>query len=411
MNHRERILAALNHQAADRVPVDLGGMGSTGIMAVAYARLRDHLGLPDRRFRINDVGQQLAEIDLDVLEWCQADVLNISRTLPPAENREVDRIDFPLMDLSVQPPTKIDAEMLVDPNSIRRLADGWELIDRSGAVQFRKPDSSYYFERTSYPLAEAETIRDIRKFQWEIPGSDYFQALRERTLALRQDSSFALMGSFGGNILEQGQSLRGWDRFMIDLALGGAFRDYLLDYMAEKWMEHLEQYLQAVGDLIDVIVFGDDLGTQQSPQMSLPMYRETIHPRHKRLYSYVREHYSTVHVFLHSCGAIRPLIPLLIDEGVQILNPVQTSASGMDPVQLKKEFGKDLVFWGGGVDTQKVLPLGTPDEVKAMVNERLDIFCDGGGYVFCPVHNIQANVPCENIVAMYEAVAQYPIGI
>ena len=194
---------------------------------------------------------------------------------------------------------------------------------------------------------------------------------------------------------------------MMDLAEGGAFCDYLLDHMCDNIMHNLGLYMEAVGDLLDVIVFGDDLGTQAAPQLSPDLYQETIHPRHKRLYSYVRSHYPECRVFLHSCGSIHDLIPMLIDEGVQVLNPVQTSATNMDPRELKKRFGADLVFWGGGLDTQKVLPTGTPQDVRRMVLERMEILAPGGGFVFCQIHNIQANVPPANILAMYNAVREF----
>jgi len=414
MNHRERVLAALNHKEPDAIPADLGGMGSTGIMAVAYARFREELGLEKRKVRINDIGQQLAEIDADVLDLCDASVININRTLPPAVGVRPKLRDFPLLDFSLNPPQSIPAELIADGLKLERRADAWALLDSKGDVEFQKPDTAYYFDRVKCQLGSASTIADIAAYKWQPPPRKYFEKLRKHVSNLRKNTDRALMASFGGNILEMGQCLRGWGEFMMDLASDGPFTHYLLDYMADKWMEHLGLYMEAVGDLIDVIVFGDDLGTQQSPQLSVGMYRRTIHPRHKKLYSYVREHHPEVRVFLHSCGAIRPLIPLLIDEGVQVLNPVQTSAVDMDPVELKKEFGRDLVFWGGGIDTQHTLPFGAPGEIRDTVRQRMDIFGEGGGFVFCQVHNIQASIPPSNILAMVNAVREYngrsPIG-
>jgi len=219
------------------------------------------------------------------------------------------------------------------------------------------------------------------------------------------------MGGFGGNILEYGQTLRGWEKFMMDLALNQRFAEDLMDKLVEVHLKNLEVYLQAVGDYIQIIQMGDDLGTQNAPQISPDMYRELIKPRHKNIYQYVKKH-SQLFLFLHSCGAIYELIPDLIDAGVEILNPVQTSAKNMDPEKLKIEFGDKITFWGGGVDTQHVLPEGTPDEIAAQVKERIRIFAPGGGFVFTPVHNIQANVPPENMVAAYDTVIKarnYPI--
>ncbi|MDH7490759.1 MAG: uroporphyrinogen decarboxylase family protein, partial [Anaerolineae bacterium] len=161
-----------------------------------------------------------------------------------------------------------------------------------------------------------------------------------------------------------------------------------------------------VGEYIQIIQMGDDLGTQRGPQLSVAMYRRWIRPYHKRIYSWVHQHYPHVYVFLHSCGSIYDLIPDLIDAGVQVLNPVQTSARDMDPARLKREFGRDIVFWGGGCETQSTLPHGTPEEVRRQVRERLEIFAPGGGYVFNQIHNVQYGVPPENVVAMFEAVLE-----
>lgn len=407
MNHRERVLAALSHKQPDRVPVDMGGMASTGIMAVAYDKFRRFMGLPTGKLRIIDIGQQLAEIEEDMLELYGADVLCARRTLPPTAAAGLKLRDFPLMDLSQTPPRPMEADIIESGLRIERVDDGLAILDGKGRVMAKKPDTSYYFDPVHFPLAGATTLAEIAANKWPLPPKSYFTRLRKQFLKLRQTTDYALMDTFGGNIHEQGQNLRGWGQFLMDLTYGGAFTDYLLDYIADHWMEQLGLYMEAVGDLVDVVVFGDDLGTQAGTQMAPDIYRRTIHPRHKRLYSFVREHYPNVHVFLHSCGAIADLIPMLIDEGVQVLNPVQTSATGMDPRQLKREFGRDLTFWGGGIDTQSVLPYGTPEDVRRMVLERMEIFGEGGGFVFCQVHNIQASIPPENILAMMQATREF----
>jgi uroporphyrinogen decarboxylase len=407
MNRRQRVLKALNHQPADRVPVDMGGMASTGILAAAYVHLREYLGLPPVKVRVNDVGQQLAEINEDLLELYGVDALDLNRTLAPARVKSK-VMDWPILDFSRTPVETIQAEMLCEGLAIRRASDGWEIFDESGLTRYKKPDTSYYFDPVSFRLAGATTIAEIAADKWiNPPTAKHLAKLRHRAEYLRKNTDYALMSTFGGNILEMGQSLRGWGQFMLDLAMGGVFTQYLLDAICDRWMENLGLFMEALGDQLDIIVFGDDLGTQASTQLSVEMYRRLIHPRHKKLYGYVREHYPNVHVFIHCCGAIRPLLPLLIDEGVQIINPVQTSAAGMDPRELKREFGRDLVFWGGGVDTQHTMPLGTPAEVRRMVLERMEIFSDGGGFVFNQIHNLQASVPLENIVAMMQAVREF----
>jgi uroporphyrinogen decarboxylase len=406
VNHRERLRAALDHKEPDRVPVDLGGMGSTGVMAVAYAKLRRHIGLPEEKVFINDIGQQLAEPAQDLVDLLDLDVLNIERRLPPAAPSDAKLLDFPLCDLNDPSTPPIDGCLVAGAN-LRREPARWVMLDPAGTVEFEKPDNAYYFDRRTHRLGNAARISDIAAYEWPRPSAESLEKLRSRAMWLRENTDYALMGAFGGQIHEHGQVLRGWAEFMMDLGEGGAFGDYLLDFMCDNLMHNLGLYMEAVGDLLDVIVFGDDLGTQTAPQLSPDLYQETIHPRHKRLYSYVRAHYPGCRVFLHSCGSIFDLIPMLIDEGVQVLNPVQTSATNMDPRELKKRFGRDLVFWGGGLDTQHMLPQGTSEDVRRMALERLEIFAPGGGFVFCQIHNIQANVPPANIIAMYNALREF----
>jgi len=230
--------------------------------------------------------------------------------------------------------------------------------------------------------------------------------LHARARSLYEETDYAILGGFGGNILEAGQFLRGWEQFMMDLAADPEFTHAMLGRLTEWHLANLERYLDAVGDHIQIIQMGDDLGTQIATQLSPAMYREYVKPCHKAIYRYVREH-SDVAVFLHSCGSIYQLIPDLIEAGVEILNPVQTSAANMDPRRLKDEFGDRLAFWGGGCDTQTVLPAATPEEIREHVRERMEIFKPGGGFVFNQIHNVQPNVPPENVVAMLDAAYEF----
>jgi uroporphyrinogen decarboxylase len=234
-----------------------------------------------------------------------------------------------------------------------------------------------------------------------VVSDEELRFLEMRAKTLYENTDLAIMANFGGNILETGQSLRGWGQFMMDLATGGAFLEDLIEGIVETQLMNLSLYLEAVGDYVQIIQFGDDLGTQDRPQMSRRMYQKYLKPGHQKLYQYVHQE-SDCAVFLHSCGSIYPLIPDLIEAGVDILNPVQTSAANMEPEKLKAEFGDQITFWGGGCDTQQVLPNASPEEIKQHVTERINILAPGGGFVFNPIHNIQANVPPENIVAMFE---------
>ncbi|NOY76347.1 MAG: methyltransferase [Calditrichaeota bacterium] len=394
MTSRERVLKTLQHEEPDRVPIDLGGMRSTGIMAIAYNRLKKYLGISGGTTRVYDIGQQLAEPEPWLLERFQIDVVDLTHTFgQDPENWK----DWPLPDGSL-------GQILKSSYPVRRNG-GWVLTDGIRETA-RMPEGALYFDQCYWPLAEAASSKDIETYNWPYVTDEELKSLEQKAKTLYEETDFAIMGSFGGSILEWGQGLRGWENFMVDLAMNEPFVQDLMDKMVEVHLKNLEGFLQAVGDHIQIIEMGDDLGTQNAPQMSPDMYRELIKPRHKTIYQYAKQH-SGLHLFLHSCGSVYDLIPDLIDAGVDILNPVQTSAAKMDPKTLKDEFGDRLTFWGGGVDTQSVLPRGTPEGVAAHVRERIEIFAPGGGFVFCAVHNIQANVPPENIVAAYDAAIRY----
>ncbi|MCX7918668.1 MAG: methyltransferase [bacterium] len=395
MTSRERVLKALNHQEPDKVPIDFGSMRSTGIMAVAYHRLKEKLGITTGVTRIYDWMQQLAEVEKEIIDLFEVDVVDLENTSICPDRRRWKKWTLP--DGS---PAEIPSAL-----NLRRQKNAWVVKDKRGKIIAQMPDGSYYFTRCEHPLEKSKYPKDIRKYKFYIYTDQELERLHRRAQWLYRYTNYAIMGGFGGNILESGQGLRGWEQFMIDLASDRVFAEELMDRLVETHLINLRDYLAAVGDYIQIIQMGDDLGTQISSQISPQMYAELIKPRHKKIYQYVREH-SQVKVFLHSCGAIYDLIPDLIDAGVDILNPVQTSAAKMDPKKLKERFGTQVSFWGGGCDTQSILT-STPKQIEHHVKERIKIFAPGGGFVFCQVHNIQANVPPENIIAMFEAVKKY----
>lgn len=400
MTSRDRVLTTLRHEEPDKVPIDFGAMRSTGIMAIAYNRLKAYLGLRGGYTRVYDVPQQLAEPEPAILERFQVDVVDLANTMG---RHPEEWLPWTLPDGSL-------AHVHRSCYPVKRNGQ-WVLMEGE-RVAARMPAGVLYFESCNPPLAQATSSRDITAYPWPVLTDEMLRLLEEQAKFLYFETEYAVMGGFGGNILELGQSLRGWDTFMMDLAGNRAFAEDLMDTMVEVHLKNLHAYLQAVGDYIQLIQMGDDLGTQKGPQLSPDMYRELIKPRHKAVYQYVKQH-SKVHVFLHSCGSIYALIPDLIEAGVEVLNPVQTSAQDMDPARLKHEFGDRLTFWGGGIDTQHLLPEGKPEEIAAQVEERLRIFAPGGGYVFTQVHNVQANVPPENVVAAYDAAIRardYPIS-
>lgn len=402
MTSRQRVATALDHREPDRVPIDFGSMFSSGITALAYGDLRRHLGIAGGHIRLHDTYQQLAEPEQVVLDRFQVDAIDL--------RRHTDHPDCP--NPAWHPWTLPDGTAALAPADWNPVPDGeggWLLYDETGALLERMPKSSLYFEKARWPLADARTPHDIETMHdWAPYETQELDYLRRRARWLFENTDYAIVGAFGGNMLEQGQFLRGWELFMLDLAADRRFAGYLMDRIAEQWLERLDQFLDAVGDCIQVIAMADDLGTQKAAQLSPAMYRETIHPRHKRIYQRVHQRtHGRVKLMLHSCGSFIELIPDLIDEGVDVLNPVQTNAAGMDAKTLKREFGKHLTFWGGGCDTQYVLPNATPDEVRSHVREQMEILMPGGGFVFNQIHNVQAAVPPRNVVAMFEAAAEF----
>jgi len=401
MDARERVMAAIGHEPVDRVPMDFGAMRSTGIMAIAYNKLKNHLGfghLP--KTKVYDVMQQLAEPDLEVVDCLGGDVVQVHRLAPAFGAKITEWREDILPDGS---------ECLV-PESFRPvvLENGDRVILDGGREIARMPAGGLYYEFSYFPLADARTPSDIEKRGWPLISQEEVLFLKQQAERWRRETDKAILGAFGGNILESGQFDFGWGEFMVRLCADRKLVEYYLDRLVEWHLENLELYLGAVGDKIDIIQMGDDLGTQQGLQLSPEMYRQLIKPRHRKVYQYMHEH-SDVKVFLHSCGSIVEIIPDLIEIGVDILNPVQTTARGMEPETLKRNFGKDITFWGGGCDTQHVLPFGTVEDVKRDVEERLRIFAGGSGYVFTQIHNILADVAPEKVVAMYETAKGFRI--
>ncbi|MGA2035426.1 MAG: uroporphyrinogen decarboxylase family protein [Thermoguttaceae bacterium] len=402
MTPRERTLAALEHREPDRVPVDFGGHRSSGIAAIAYPKLRKCLGLPPRPVRVYDVIQQLAVIDEDVLDRFGIDVIEMGR-------------GFALDDADWRPWVLPDGTACLVPAWIRPQREGnaWVLRSASGRVVGKMPDGALYFEQCHWPLMGSEGPWDIPAALGECiwtavaapPGPLDADTLAAGAQRLRQRSERAIVALFGGNLLEIGQMLFRNDHFLMMLAGAPERVHAFLDQLVEIHLRNLERFLAAVGPYVDIVLFGDDLGMQSGPQMSPAMYREFFQPRHARLWQRAKE-LARVKVLLHSCGGIRELLPDLIRAGLDAVNPVQITCRGMDAAELKRDFGGRLTFWGGGCDTRAVLPQSSPREVRAHVKRQVEILRPGGGFVFQQVHNVMADVPPQNVVAMFDAVAE-----
>lgn len=396
MTPRERFMAAIRHEEPDRVPMDMGGNGNTGIQAICYNKLKAYLGIEGGQTRVYDAMQQLAIVEKPILERFHIDVISMANRLGGEPE-------------AWKPWVLPDGSDAYVPQRFNPESDGeggYVLKTSRGETYMRSPKGSLYYEPCFHPLAHMTSASELEDWTPRLMSDQFLDGQRAQAKFLYENTDYAIQGSFGGNMLESGQSLRGWEQFMIDMATDPEFTHAMLDKLVESYLANLKRYLDAVGEYIQTIYMGDDLGTQSGLQLSLAMYREFIGPRHKVVYQYVREN-SDVALYLHSCGAIYDVIPDLIKEGVQVLNPVQTSAVGMDPRRLKEEFGDVLTFYGGGCDTQSVLQSATPAEIREHVRERMEILKPGGGFIFSQVHNIQADVPPENVAAMLDAAYEF----
>jgi uroporphyrinogen decarboxylase len=387
------------------VPIDLSGHRSSGIAAIAYVKLRKHLGLPEKPIRVHDPKQQLATVDEDVLDLFGIDTIEMGRGFAL---RDEDWSDWVL-------PDGTPCQMLawVRPE---RVEGKWVLRSRSGRAIAHMPDGALYFEQCYYPFVDEHGPRTVAEAMDECmwtaiacppgplaEGPDGLKRLREGAKALRARTDRAIIGVFGGNLFELGQFFYRNDNFLAMLAAEPREAHAFLDQAVEFYLPRLERFLGTVGPYIDVILFGDDLGMQRGPLISPKMYREFFKPRHGAMWKRAKE-LANVKVMLHSCGGVRELLPDLIEAGLDAINPVQISCKGMASHELKAEFGREMVFWGGGCETQSILAVATPAAVREHVRRQVAVWSGGGGYVFQQVHNILANVPPENVVAMYEAV-------
>jgi uroporphyrinogen decarboxylase len=402
MTPRERVIAALGHREPDRVAVDFGGHRSSGIMAMGYATLKSGA------VYVYDMVQQLAIVEPPVLDALGVDVVELGRGFL------LDDRDWKEWVLPDGTACRIPAYL-----SVTRRGEDWYLQSSGGIDLAIQKKGCLYFEQIHFPLMdrgiEHDDFRDLRQrlpeTMWtgvaspgaHLPFDDAgLAALRDGARNLRRSTDRAIVGLFGGNMFEIPQFLYRIDNYLLYTAMSKDAVMRLSDELYAIHAANLERYLAAVGPYIDIIVFGDDLGGQSGPLISPAAYRELYQPYHRRLWKRAKE-LADVKVMLHSCGGIAPLLDNLIDAGLDAVNPVQITSAGMDPRGLKDRYGPRLCFWGGGCDTRQVLPHGTPDQVARHVREQVDILSPGGGFVFQQVHNIMADVPPENIIAMFRA--------
>jgi len=405
MKSRKRVILSISHIEPDRVPIDLGASTVTGISAMAYNKLKTRLGLkvPTRIF---DVVQQLAQVDESIIESFGVDAIDLNSIF--------------MEEMGWYPVSLGDGSGGEFPDWFKpeEAGDGsFFLRDHKGVVMSKMASGGNCFDQTlfpwetGYPDSMDQIGEAFKSINWTAHSHTKYiniddHELRRRTKDLRRSTDKAIVMSGGAKLLELGFFLRRMDNMLMDLLADHENLGKLLDKLMEMHLAGLEKKIGAVGDLVDVIRFGDDLGMTTGPFMDLDVFRKFFKPRYRELCDYVKKH-SQMKIFFHSCGSIRQFIPDLIEVGFDILNPVQTNCYGMDARELKNEYGREITFWGGGIDTSSVLPTGTTDEVRRDVLERCEILSKGGGFIFAPIHNILPEVPPENIIAAYNAVNEF----
>lgn len=398
MDSRERVVKTLKHEEPDRVPLDLGGTESSGMTGIAYHRLRSSLGLPAGKAKIFDPIQQVAKLEDDVRKLLG-----------------IDTVPLLLEPRRWQPFVLADGTACELPERFRPEKENgdWVVRDEGGHVTARMPERGFYFEPAFAPLSHVTEPSGLDRFTDEISSFDYpsfadepLDAFAERAEKLYKETDLAVVANLCLHLLAAGQLLRGYENFMVDLLVNRKLAHALLERLTDTYVERCEEILPRLGTNIQVVLVNDDLGTQNGPMLSIDCYKEMILPYQKRLFAFIKSKTEAA-LLLHSCGAVSEFIPYLIEAGVDALNPVQVSAAGMDTARLKREFGRDLTFWGGGCDTQHVLNRGSAREVGEEVRRRITDLAAGGGFVFTQVHNIQPDVPPENVQAMVDALRKH----
>jgi len=418
MTPRERLIRTINHQEPDRLVVDLGATSQTGINASTLYQLRKALGLEERPVTIQEPAQLLGRVDEDLLQALEIDVIGL---WGPINTLGVKNENWKRWDMPDGTPTLMAGGMEFstdEKGAIYTYPQG----DKSVPPSMVMPADGYFFDNIDrggeFDEDDLDPIRDFAD-DFSIIDDETAKYLERESKRLYEETNLGIVGMFGGAsfgdvfnlpacwVKKKPQGIRKMEDWLMAHVLYPDYIYELFDFQSEIILRNLEIYRQAVGDRIQVIwISGTDFGTQNGPFVSPEIYRKLYKPFQKKVNDWIHKN-TNWKVFYHTCGSIFDLLDDFAEAGIDILNPVQCSAAKMDPKTLKEKYGDKFVFWGGGVDTQQMLPFGTPEEVKAQVKERIDIFSKGGGYVFNTIHNIVGKTPVENLLAMFEAINEY----
>jgi uroporphyrinogen-III decarboxylase len=416
MTGRERIRSALEHRNPDKVPVDFGASAVTGINASVVYQLRRAFNLPEHPIRIVDCYQMLGEVEEDLREKLFCDCVQIL----PYNNL------FGFCNDGWKEWTLFDGTPVLVPGDFNIAAekDGclyqYPQGDHSVMPSGYMPKDGYYFDALirQEPFDEDNPAVKDNMEEFVRLSDEALRYNQEQAELLRRNTECAVIAAMGGTalgdiamvpatFLKHPKGIRDVEEWYVAMAIHQDFLKELYDQQTQQAIENFKLYKEAVGDNIDVIYLcGADFGSQNGPMCSVELFNDVYLPYYRRMTGWIHEN-TNWKVFKHCCGSIKSLIPSIADAGIDILNPVQNSAAGMDASDLKKEFGRRITFWGGGVDTQQTLPFGKPEQVYEQVSERIRIYHQDGGFVFSPIHNTQARVPVENFIAMIDAIKEF----
>lgn len=417
MTSRERVIAALNHQEPDYVPMDLGGCGQTGMNASTLYKLRKAYGLDEHPIKIVEPLQMLGEVELDLTEKIKGDVVPLwnKGNLFGNDNSSL-----------TKPWTMADGTPVLMARDFEYTVDerGYTLVypcgDRTVPPSLQMPKGGTFFDNIERSEYDEDNLTPLEDYKESYPLKTEEDCLywEQQLKQIYDNSDYAIFGVLGGMsigdaaevpgpFLKHPKGIRGVSDWLMAHIMYPEYVEEVFSYAAEVQIKNMELYRQVVGDKIQAIwLSGTDFGTQNGPMHSLDTFRTLYKPYYKKVNDWVHEH-TKWKTWYHTCGAVSEFMEDFIDMGMDIVNPVQLSAAGMDGKMLKEKYGDRLTFWGGGVNTQQTLPSGTPKEVYDEVMERLKMFSPGGGFVFATIHNVVANVPVENLQAMYQAVNDF----
>ena len=408
MTSRERILATIRHEEPDRVPIDIGGTGVTGLNLIAYGNLKRHLGLTEGAARIFHTWIQVAELEKAIADRLHVDTVTLPRY----------KMCLGIPNAEFQPWTFVDGtqfQVPVDFNPGKNQFGDYEWFEHGEKLAEAPGEGTHGFSLRYHPLKDATTTKEIDDWFDSYEGN--FNARIKVTdeelewavtfaKNLRETTDKAIVADYFATILENAQGIIGWDTIYMHMLAEPQLAKHFFERLTHEVTTGIKKYLNAVGEYIDIFMVADDIGHQRGPMMKLDVYREFVLPGHKAVFEAIHNH-SNAAVFFHTDGAVQTLLPELIDAGMDCFNTVQTDAADMDGMELKKKFGNDVTFWGGGVDTHRIMPFAAPEQVREDVRRRIEIFAPGGGYVFSSIHNILGDVPPVNILAAVDAVVEF----